>query len=92
MLPLSEETNITFEAEERSVVLAFASEVTRMVGPMAQVRYMRSCAENDGSSRDSVTKYPAVMMTILRWDMLFLERKARRVLLASGLAMSMLGM
>jgi hypothetical protein len=35
---------------------AFASAVTRMVGPMAQVRYICSWAEKDGSFSDSVAK------------------------------------
>jgi hypothetical protein len=53
---------MTFEEEERSDAV-FASVVTRMVGPIVQVLYICSWAEKEGSFKDSVAKYPAVMMT-----------------------------
>jgi hypothetical protein len=57
---------MTLDFDERSDAV-FASAVTSMVGPITHVRYMRSWAEKEGSSRDSVAKYPAVMMTMSRW-------------------------
>jgi hypothetical protein len=50
MLPLSEETKMTLEDEDR-IEPTFASAVTRMVGPITQVLYIFSCAENEGSAK-----------------------------------------
>ena len=63
-----------------------------MVGPIVQVVYMRCCAENEGSSSDSVLKYPAVMMTMSRCGMWFDSKKWVRSLPTCGDSRSTLGM
>lgn len=88
MLPDSEETRMIFESESDGMMEELTREETRKEGAMAEVVYMVSWSCQEGESKVSVAKKPAVIMVVL---ILFVARALDRVFPHSGLVRSMDG-